>query len=219
MAASAVSACLPPEVFSAALRGWKLLPIKAHAKTPLEREWQKTATNDHDDLWEWAAKYPGCNWAMATGPGSGVFVLDIDGDPGSSALRAYREQGRDIQDTLSVSTGRGIHLYLQWPKGECIRNSAGRLASGLDIRGEGGYVIIPPSVHPSGAKYAFIDPNQSIKNAPEWLLESLRQPIPTSPITAHEGSIIGPGRRTPLLFSIAGKLRGEGSRAMEFSPR
>jgi DNA repair protein RadA/Sms len=125
-------------------------------------------------------------------------------------LLAYHQQGRKLPNTLSVSTGRGTHIYFHWPEGLNIRNSAGRLAESLDIRGEGGYVVIPPSIHPSGQHYVYDDPNEPIADAPEWLLEMIQQSAHPVPVTSQSVSSIGPGQRTPLLFKLAGKLRAEG---------
>jgi hypothetical protein len=84
---------LRPEIRAAAARGWRLLPVLARAKTPLVKEWQKLATSDLGQLEAWAVQFPDCNWGMATGPRSGVFVLDVDGEPGVAALLTYRRQG------------------------------------------------------------------------------------------------------------------------------
>jgi hypothetical protein len=129
---------LPPEIRAAAARGWRLLPIRARDKLPLLKAWPQLATSDLSQLEAWAAQHPACNWGVATGPGSGVFVLDVDAEPGIAALLAYREQGLELPNTLSVITGRGTHIYFRWTEGLSIRNSAGKLAKGLDIRGEGG---------------------------------------------------------------------------------
>jgi hypothetical protein len=201
---------IPPEVRAAAARGWRLLPVQPRGKTPLVKEWQKVASNDLHQLEEWANTFPGCNWGLATGPGSGIFALDVDGEPGRSALLAYQREGHEIPDTLSTSTGNGSHVYFRWPVGAVIRNSAGKLAKGLDIRGDGGYVVIPPSVHSSGNQYAYTDPQEPVLDAPEWLLNMLSHPTPPAPISPASVAIIGPGQRTPLLFSLAGKLRNEG---------
>lgn len=201
---------LPPEIRAAAARGWRLLPVLARAKTPLVKEWQRLATSDLGQLETWAVQFPGCNWGMATGLGSGVFVLDVDGEPGVAALLAYQEKGHWLPNTLSVTTGKGSHVYFRWPEGQTIRNSAGKLAKGLDIRGDGGYVVIPPSVHPSGEPYLYGDPNEPVTDAPGWLLEMIRQPTQPFPVVSATVSTIGPGQRTPLLFKLAGKLRAEG---------
>jgi hypothetical protein len=201
---------LPPEIRTAAARGWRWLPVQAHGKTPLVREWPKVATTAVDRLEAWAGEFPGCNWGMATGPGSGVFVLDVDGELGRTSLLACHRRGQKIPDTLSTYTGTGSHVYFRWPEGRTIHNSAGKLAKGLDIRGDGGFVVIPPSIHPNGIQYAFSDPDEPIKDAPEWLLELTAHPAKPIPVPSATIASIGPGQRTPLLFKLAGKLNAEG---------
>ena len=202
---------LPVEIRAAAARGWRLLPVLACDKTPLVKEWQKLATSDLGQLEVWAAQFPGCNWGMATGPGSGVFVLDVDGEPGVAALLNYHQQGQELPNTLSVTTGRGNHIYFRWPEGQPIRNSAGKLAEGLDIRGEGGYVVIPPSVHPNGEPYAYGDPGERLLDAPEWLLTLLKEPAQgPALISPQPQAAIPKGKRNDTLTSLAGTMRRRG---------
>jgi len=202
---------LPAEIRAAAARGWRLLPVLARTKTPLVKEWQKFATSDLGQLEAWAAQFPDCNWGMATGPGSGVFVLDVDGESGVAALLAHHEQGRKLPNTLTVSTGNGSHLYFHWPEDQPIRNSAGKLADGLDIRGEGGYVVIPPSVHPNGEPYAYGDPEERVLDAPDWLLALLRESTQGPRlISPQPQAAIPEGKRNDTLTSLAGSMRHRG---------
>jgi hypothetical protein len=148
---------LAEEVRQATVRGWRLLPVKSRAKNPLVKDWQKVATSNLDRLEEWASKSPECNWGLATGYDSGVFVLDVDGKEGNDALLVHERAGRELRDTLTVTTGRGRHLYFRWPESQHIGNSRGELAAGLDVHGEGGQVVVPPSAHTTGAQYAYLN--------------------------------------------------------------
>ena len=95
--------------------------------------------------------------------------------------------------------------------GTDIRNSAGSLGPGLDIRGNGGYVIIPPSIHPSGHPYAYEDGAAALAVAPNWLLERLAAPENSKPAAGEDESIpIFEGRRHAVLMSLAGSLRNDG---------
>jgi hypothetical protein len=146
-----------------------------------------------------------------TGPISGVFVLDVDGNPGKAALKMYQQQGWELPETLTARTGRGRHLYFQWPVGQTIRNSAGKLADGLDIRGEGGYVVIPPSIHSNGSHYAFVSPNAAIVAAPEWLLTLLTEPAQGPRLVSPQPErAIVEGKRNDALTSLAGTMRRKG---------
>lgn len=214
---------LAVEVQEAAARGWRLFslcgpddfrrPEKERGKVPLLSKWQYRASADVGQLEEWGVQFHGCNWGVVTGRTSGVFVLDVDGERGEAALSTHRRQGRKLPDTLTVSTGRGKHIYFQWPDGQTIRNSAGKLAKGLDIRGDRGYAVIPPSIHQTGARYAYIDSNAAISEAPAWLLDLVAQPF-------HPGvSILCEGHRNDGLIRLAGAWRRRGASQDEIERR
>jgi len=199
------------EVREAAARGWRLIPIKARdKKPPLLKHWPAKASCDLNRLGVWATQFPSCNWGLATGQGSNVFVLDVDGEAGNVALHAYRQEGHELPSTLSISTGRGRQLYFCYPKGQRIPNSAGKLAIGLDIRGEGGYAVIPPSVHPNGRQYAFVDPKEPIAAAPEWLVQKIeRRGAAATRMPSFD--ILTEGYRNDGLFRYACALRRRGA--------
>jgi hypothetical protein len=115
------------------------------------------------------------NVAIATGRASGVWVLDIDNDDnGEQTLRELEAKFGSLPPTVEVITGNGRHLYFLWPdNGVEIRNFQQREdLPGLDVRGEGGYVLCPPSIHPSGRAYEWsVDSADAFADAPQWLLE------------------------------------------------
>src|SRR5271157_2742843 len=196
----------------AAERGWRLFPVKPRDKQPLIADWPHEATGDGSRLGFWSRCFSGCNWAAATGPDSGVFVLDVDGERGRASLQALERRGCVLPQTLVTRTGRGRHIWLKWPaNGTVIRNSAGKLGPGLDVRGAGGYVIVPPSVHPSGAAYEFVDGNAPIAPASEWLLEMLAQTSaaaePPLSVAQTRSESIPEGHRNQTLMSLAGGMR------------
>jgi hypothetical protein len=100
------------------------------------------------------------------------------------------------------------HLYFCWPNELVVNNSVSLLAPGIDVRGIGGYAIIPPSQHPSGPKYSYENRTAKIAPAPEWLLELLSQTRRDS--LQQPGSPIAEGQRNSTLMSIAGSLRNRG---------
>ena len=122
-----------------------------------------------------------------------------------------------LPKTLCVKTGRlgtdghrkGCHYYFRSPEGAAIRNSAGTLGKGLDIRGEGGYVVAPPSLHPSGLLYEWMDPVQPLADLPPWLLVKLAKAQPSNlPTPAMEqGEVIAEGGRNAHLTRRAGAMR------------
>lgn len=160
----------PRQLAQLAARGWHLFPVEARGKKPLIADWPNQATSDEARLRFWHKRFSDCNWGVATGPESGIFVLDVDGDQGNNSLLNLERSGCALPQTLIAHTGCGAHIYLQWPpNGTVIRNSAGKMAPGLDVRGVGGYAIVPPSIHSSGAAYKFVDENAPVAPAPNWL--------------------------------------------------
>ena len=202
---------LPLEIVTSARRGWRLFPCRG--KTPLIKSWPQQATCDMSQLQAWAVRFVNCNWAATTGPESGFFVVDCDGTPGLDWLRSQADARNELPETWSTRTARGLHLYFVWPAGSSVRNSAGKLAIGVDTRGAGGYVILPPSVHPDGTRYAAVDDSCPLSPAPPWLLELLceRSPATTRSRTAMPSfEIIPEGRRNDTLTRKGGYLRRSG---------
>lgn len=111
------------------------------------------------------------NIGIATGPISNIFVVDVDGPQGEASLSNYPP----LPDTLTSTTGRGRHIVFRYPDKK-VYTRAGKFAPGLDIRGEGGYIVAPPSVHYTGVVYQWMDDTVPIAVAPEWLLDIICQP-------------------------------------------
>jgi hypothetical protein len=103
-----------------------------------------------------------------------LIVVDVDGPEGAKSLEALEAQHGPLPPTLSASTGRGVHRYYRCPEGVSIAGSAGKLGTGVDVRGKGGYVIAPPSVHASGKRYEWIAEGVPIAELPEWIAELLK---------------------------------------------
>lgn len=177
-----------------AARGWRVIPIRPGEKHPPIPRWQEAATTNPETIhtW-WTGPYTNHGIGIATGPSSGIFVLDIDdkeGNRGYDTLADLEEQHGPLPETLTVITGSGgNHLYFTHPQGQLIRNDAGRrLGPGLDIRGEGGQVVAPGSTHPNGTAYEFDADTEHLEpaEAPQWLLTMLEEPErPTTPGTVQ----------------------------------
>lgn len=156
-----------------ARRGLFIFPCRPCDKIPATEHGCLDATTDPTLIEEWWSRNPDYNIAIATGAHSGAFILDVDGDGGEHSLRHLEERHGPLPPTVEVITGKGRHVYFDWP-GRTVRNSAGKIGSGLDIRGDGGYGVAPPSVHPSGRPYAFsVDSAKTLAPAPAWLLDRL----------------------------------------------
>lgn len=127
---------------------------KSAAKHPLTRSGVHDASTDPDVIRTWWARWPLANVAIATGRASGLVVIDLDVRPGKDGRASLRSIG-PMPLTATARTGSGgLHLYYAHP-GVDVPNSAGRVGPGIDVRGEGGYVLAPPSRHASGGTYSW----------------------------------------------------------------
>lgn len=174
------------------------------------------ATTDPDRIASWWELWPDANIGVRTGADSGLVVLDIDAGSGGEASIAALEAEHDaLPDTWAVETGGGgLHLWYRHPGGR-IPNSAGALGPGLDIRGDGGYVVAPPSRHRSGTAYRWGEgwsPERvPCGEVPAWLIAKFVTPVRAiTPSHPHDGAPIPSGSRNPTLASLAGTMRRVG---------
>lgn len=155
-----------------------VFPLKPQAKTPLTGHGLNDASKDLTQITEWWRQWPEANIGCATGQASGFWSLDIDGEEGEKSLRTLETKHGPLPPTIEIITGRGRQAFFKY-EGP-IRNSAGRLGIGLDTRGDGGYTILPPSIHPSGKCYEWsVDgyPGEvPLVSAPVWLIAALNTP-------------------------------------------
>jgi hypothetical protein len=190
---------------SYAARGWPVFPChgiresrcscrtagcSSPAKHPRVARGLHAASIDPDDVARWWERWPTANIGIRTGDASGVVVLDIDPTHGGSrSIKSLIDRHGDLSTVPRVRTGSaGWHLFFA-RSGQPIHNSAGRVGEGLDVRGDGGYVIAPPSVHVSGRPYVWeIDP-VCLPDLPAWLRE-----LATAPETMRHTRPIGPTR-------------------------
>jgi putative DNA primase/helicase len=164
------------EVLDLAAIGMRIIPLHPRNKRPIPSEWQLKATTNERTIRTWAVTNKECNWGLATGEGSGVFVVDIDPKAGGDKSWEQLLKKHKIPETVQCRTGSGgIHYYFKLPKTKDIRNSASSVGKGIDIRGSGGQVVIPPSIHPNGTAYEWISgfgpSNVAVAKAPAWLLK------------------------------------------------
>ena len=195
----------------AADRGWPTFRLGYRQKTPLSgSNGFKDATTDPDILREW---FNDVRWniGLATGGQSRLVVVDIDTEHGGDdSIAALQGENGLLPDTAMVKTGSGWHLYYETPEGVDIPPSAGKLGLGIDIRGTGGYVVYPPSVHPNGSVYQWYNENE-IASVPNWLIEKTttkekRIGVPSALI----GNMIPMGQRNQVATKIAGFFRKYG---------
>jgi hypothetical protein len=153
--------------------GFSVIPVNGKVPAVKWQEYQEVAA-DEEQLKEWWTKgYPSSNIGIVTGSVSRLVVLDLDG-PNCAAL--LKEHGVILPRTATVQTGKGFHLYFRSSDGS-IKNQVALLSDGrgsqVDIRGEGGFVVAPPSVHANGRTYLWTVPPNEIQPLPPDLYEFL----------------------------------------------
>lgn len=234
---------------SYAAQGWPVIPLHtvadgtctcesqsctSPAKHPLTAKGVHDATTDTATICRWWTEAAIANVGIATG--NGLLVLDIDAKHGGlGSLAQLEAQYGPLPQTPTVSTGGGgRHYYFRLPVGMAIGNRAG-LATGIDVRGDNGYVVAPPSLHASGETYQWtVPPDVPLAEPPPWLLAMLGcrcrdsqsdttnangvmlkvQPT-TEDLANHPG--IGEGQRNATLCKLVGVhlARGDNSEAIE----
>ena len=152
--------------------GWKVFPCFEGHKQPACKNGLLDATDDRERIVKYWTAYPLANLAIRTGRESNLIVLDVDSHKGGfESLRELEAKYGELPTTLSVVTPRGgSHFYFAHP-GHEIRNSADLVKPGIDVRGDGGYVLCPPS-QVEGRPY---EADERIPPAPmpEWLVKGL----------------------------------------------
>lgn len=146
------------------------LACTSKGKHPATPDGFKSASKDIEKIKQMWAGRVGLNVGIATGPSSGVFVVDCD------SQEAFDELGKLIclPKTLTVKTGRGYHLYFKWDASNPVKNGT-KIRENIDIRGDGGYVAGAGSVHANGVVYSFINPIEEIASAPQDLYDLLKK--------------------------------------------
>lgn len=206
-----------------AARGWHVFPIyeiepdgrcscgrdcTSPGKHPRTPKGFLDATTDENLIHVWWETYPNANVGIRTGPPSGVLVVDMD--PKNGGIDSFDRLSAAIggfPPTYRVHTGGdGMHLYFRYPSFE-VRNSESKIAPGIDVRGDGGYVVAPPSNHKSGNVYYEDVEYSDICDLPPALVATLKAPPkaekkaekPVAPATSASGT---------TLYGMAA-LRGE----------
>lgn len=141
-----------------ALRGWWVFALRPRSKEPLTAHGVHDASCDPAVVGAWWREWPEANIGLNVHL-SGLVVVDLDPAKGGCAAweRVCGEHRLQPYVTLRSRTGSGgMHLVYRAPLGVTIRNSSGKLGEGIDVRGRGGYIVLPPSLHPNGNTYQWI---------------------------------------------------------------
>jgi hypothetical protein len=178
----------------------------------------KDASAGPSQIQEWWSKWPDANIGVPTGAVSGLLVVDLDnrgGKSGGDNLKALAASHGGMPSTLTAMTGSGEHLFYAYPGTE-VGNSAGMLAEGVDVRGDGGYVVAAPSLHANGTRYVWREPDRALAELPDWLLNrmvagkkrttKMMQDVERQDYT--DATMVMEGTRNNTLHKLGSALRG-----------
>lgn len=164
-----------PNLHRAALwyarHGWHIFPLRPWTKEPFAKLGVYQATTNLARISAWWRCWPQANIGLHCG-GSGILALDADAYKdtyaGDSLLSWENEE-----TVTNLTGGGGTHLLFRMPDVARYGNATGQLPAGVDVRGYGGYIVLPPSIHPNGRRYqweAGYGPHEiDMKPLPGWL--------------------------------------------------
>ena len=187
-----------------ASHGWPVFALRPRDKTPLTTRGFKDSTTDAAIIRAWWAKTPQANIGLDCGK-AGLVVVDLDKRGDRDGFAEWEQLAAanhwPAKTYTSLTGGGGKHLLFQAPPGVEVKNSAGKLAPGVDVRGTGGYIVLPPSIHPSGKPYEW-DGETPIEPLPETLLDAmtaeLAEPDPWKIYTLRDAA----QPRPPLVWIV-----------------
>jgi hypothetical protein len=156
-----------------AAKGISVFPLKYRSKKPDTRRGFYDATTNPATIKRWFGGGYERNLGARCGRVSGTLVFDADN---LDSLKALEDQYGALPLTLQSQSSRGRHFWFKAPFVP-IQSSKSRVGSGLDIQSDGNYVVAPPSIHPDGPAYSWLN-DAPIVGAPSWLLVLARKPTP-----------------------------------------
>jgi hypothetical protein len=192
--------------------GYNIIPLKPRGKEPLFpwKEWQ-TKRVTSEDIAKWWNAAPNANIGIVTGKLSNLAVIDLDGPEGISSAAKLK-----LTSPVASISGGGKHLW--YLNNEAIKNSV-KTIPGIDVRAEGGYIVAPPSVHPNGMRYRFINGPRVTGNLPFFPMDLFvaKQIAKVTGSAAKEDSWIAKaleemkdGNIDNTLTSVLGRMRHDG---------
>lgn len=205
--------------------GWKIMPIywitndghcscslescSSPGKHPMLKHGVLEASNYTTIARSWWKKTPQGNLAVATGEESDMVVVDIDFKSGGAMSYTDMLTKYKLPNSVMCKTGAGLHLYFKYAEG--IKNKVG-IASGIDVRSDGGYVLIPPSNHYTGNIYSWIKDPWTVEMAtmPDWLYEFIIARGESESEEDDYADIIPEGRRNNAMHHFGCSMRNKG---------
>lgn len=164
MTATAKKSALLDSVLDLQAKGFSVIPLWSKGKAPALKGWEAYQSHKAslDEITHWFGNGLDRNVGIVTGAVSGVVVLDVDSDDALAALG-------DLPKTPTVKTGKGYHFYFKHP-GTDVQTRI-RMLDSVDLKGDGGYVVAPPSLHSNGTAYAWlVGLDTPLADLPNWVL-------------------------------------------------
>lgn len=170
--------------------GIPVFPCNPVNKRPLTEHGFKDATTDTFQVRAWWKQHPKAMIGAPTGAATGWWVLDIDTDEskGKQGLASLASMGHELSELMDTAVNRtatgGYHCLFRYDPDAPVTNARGSLPPHLDVRGDGGYVILAGSALADGRRYDWLNPidETEVSEAPDWLLEAIKGPTPTADI-------------------------------------
>lgn len=198
--------------------GLAVFPLRPKDKRPATENGCKAATTNKQQIADWWDRHPECNIGIATGGSSGgLVVIDLDVDEnkginGYEVLKEWQQKNGDLPESWQSITGRGgYHLFY---RDSAVNQNRVGLYEGVDIRGEGGYIVAPPSIHPNGHRYEWEqEPGEyELAQADNRVVNFLAGPVTEEwekqPFKAPK--TIPEGERTSTMVRLIGSLKAKG---------
>lgn len=189
----------------------------SQGKHPRIADWVNAATTDPEVIRAWWHRWPSANIGLVMGAESRLFAVDVDGDAGAENLARFESKWGEVPDGPRNITGRsdgGYHAVFEHPGG-IVRNKVA-LAEGIDVRGDGGLIVVEPSLHITGARYqwdAACHPLDGVAfpPAPKWIVDAVREShsADDTPAVDNSGDVTQ-GRRNHALFRRGCSMRANG---------
>lgn len=207
--------------------GWRVVPLHtpcsgvcdcrkpncpSTGKHPRITDWVRHASVDAVTVGQWYEQWPEANVGIATGPESGVIVLDVDPRHGGDEelQRLIGQHGLLPWGPICYTGGGGQHYYYQHPGGKVLSHT---IAPGIDVKADGGQVVAPPSVHSTGLSYEWYEGathTEALPVAPDWLLLLMHGTYRGVDGKGEIPEDVPPGGRNNALTRYGGTLRAKG---------
>lgn len=198
--------------------GWHIFPIHYKSKVPVTKNGFKDATNNIEQIKKWWTEYPNANIGLPTGKINDIIVIDVDPrNGGKFSFDRLLDEYEPLPHAVECLTGgNGNHYYFKYD--DRINKSTIQGYDGIDIQGNGKYVVLPPSIHPNGRQYHWEESSKPVINQitdiPSWfvkLFEVNTKPdenFKAKPVSEYIRLLQGvaEGERNNALMSLIGHL-------------